>query len=182
MSLRIAAAGPMLLHATTTAPVMLGLTGAPEALFEAGAEYYRVIDGTSVLHAISPQDGPLSGTLALSAEPLRPLGEGLGETVLVSPGGTAAFVFSLKKTTTIGIGVRAEPDFAYVRVVDEKGKLVGEGVAQLLPNLPAGRYVLEARVLPDAPPTTLRPALLGTVSRASGPPPDVIRSYLAGNP
>jgi hypothetical protein len=137
-----------------------------------------VIEGPSVLRVISPQDGPLSGTIALSAEPLRPLGEGLGETVLVPPGGTAAFAFSLQKPATIGIGVRANPDFVHVRVFDEKGKLVGEGVAQLLPNLPAGRYVLEARVLPGALPTTLRPALLGTVPRGSGPPPDVIRSYL----
>jgi hypothetical protein len=164
LSLRIQAAGPMLLHATTTAPVLLGLKGQPVGLFEAGAEFNRVIEGPGVLRVISPQDGPLSGTLALSAEPLRPLGEGLGETVLVPSGGTAAFAFSLQKPATIGI--------------DEKGKLAGEGVAQLLPNLPAGRYLLEARVLPGAPPTTLRPALLGTVPRGSGPPPDVIRFYL----
>jgi hypothetical protein len=178
LSLRIQAAGPMLLHATTTAPVLLGLKGQPVGLFEAGAEFNRVIEGPGVLRVISPQDGPLSGTLALSAEPLRPLGEGLGETVLVPSGGTAAFAFSLQKPATIGIGVRANPDFVQVRVFDEKGKLAGEGVAQLLPNLPAGRYLLEARVLPGAPPTTLRPALLGTVPRGSGPPPDVIRFYL----
>jgi hypothetical protein len=114
-------------------------------LFGGGAEYHRVIEGPGVLHVISPQDGPLSGTLALSAEPLRPLGEGLGESVIVPPGGTAAFAFSLQKTATIGIGVRAEPDAAQVRVFDASGKLVGEGVAQLLPNLPAGHYVVEAR-------------------------------------
>lgn len=178
MSLRIPAPGPMLLHATTTAPVLLGLEGQPVGLFEAGAEVHRVIEGPAVLRLISPQDGPLSGTLSLSAEPLRPVGEGLGETVLVAPGGSAAFSFSLQKTATIGVGVRANPDFVHVRVFDEKGKIAGEGVAQLLPNLPTGRYVLEARVMPSAPPTTLRPALLGSVPRSSGPPPEIVRSYL----
>jgi hypothetical protein len=178
MSVRLKASGPMLLHATTTAPVLMGMDGQQVALFGAGAEFHRAIKGAGVLRVISPQDGPLSGTLALSAEPLRTLGEGLGETVMVPPGGSAAFSFSLAKAATIGIGVRAVPDTAHVRVFNESGGLVGEGVAQLLPDLPAGHYVLEARVPAGAPPTTLRPALLGTVPRGSGPPPDVIRGYL----
>ena len=43
----------------------------------------------------------------------------------------------------------AEPDDAAVRVLDAAGKVVGEGVAQLR-TLPAGHYLLEARVPPDA--------------------------------
>jgi hypothetical protein len=38
--------------------------------------------------------------------------------------------------------------------------------------------VIEARVPPDAPPTLLRAALIGTVPRPNGPPPDVVADYL----
>jgi hypothetical protein len=180
MAFRIPGDGPILLHATTTAPVLLGLADGQVELFGAGAEFHRAIDAPATLRVLSPQDGPLSGTLALSAEPLRVLSDGLGPTVALPPGGTAAFAFTLPRQATIGIGVRAEPDRARVRVLNAAGHVVGEGVAQLLPQLPAGNYVLEARIPPDAPPTILRPALLGTVPRPSGPPPDVVRSYLAG--
>jgi len=178
MALRISGTGTLLLHATTTSPVLLGLAGEPPEVFSAGAAFHRAIDAQSILRIISPQDGPLSGTLALSAEPLRPLHEGLGEQVSVPPGGTAAFAFVLTRTATIGIGLRAEPDRARVRVLSAAGRVVGEGVAQLLPNLAPGAYVLEARVPPEAPTTLLRPALFGTVPRASGPPPEIVRTYL----
>jgi hypothetical protein len=50
-------------------------------------------------------------------------------------------------------------------------------VAQLR-DLKAGAYVLEARVPPTAPPTVLRPALVGITPRGNGPPPDVVQNYL----
>ncbi len=178
MALRLPGAGKLLLHATTTSPVLLGFAGEPPELFPAGAEFHRAIDAASVLRIMSPQDGPLSGTLALSAEPLRPLHEGLGEQVAVPPGGSAAFAFTLGKTATVGIGVRAEPDRARVRVLNAAGRVIGEGVAQLLPNLAPGTYILEARVPPEAPTTLVRPALFGTAPRASGPPPEIVRAYL----
>ena len=111
------------------------------------------------------------------AEPLVPVGEGLGAQVAVAPGGAAAFAFTLAKSTTIGVGVRAEPDRVNARLLDASGKVVGEGVAQLQ-ALEAGAYVLEARVPPDAGPTVLRPALIGITPRPNGPPPDVVQSYL----
>jgi hypothetical protein len=95
----------------------------------------------------------------------------------VAPGGSAAFGFSLVRAATIGVGVRAEPDRAEVRLLDANGAVVGEGVAQLQ-KLPAGRYVLEARVPADAPPTLIRPALVGITPQGSGPPPDVVQHYL----
>lgn len=178
MALSLAPDAPVLLHATTTAPVLLGVGDAPPELFAAGAEFHRALPaGPVTLRILSPHDGPLAGTLALSAEPIRPVAEGLGEAVAVAPGGSAAFGFTLARAAIVGLGVRADPDRAAVRLLDAGGAVLGEGVAQLRPLL-AGRYVIEARVPPDAPPTTLRPAVVGITPPGRGPPPDVAQSYL----
>jgi uncharacterized protein len=181
-TLRFDAASPVLLHVSTTAPVFAGLqqagrTDAP-ALFAAGAELHRAVAaGPVTLRLISADDGPMSGTVSVWAETLVPIGEGLGDSVAVAPGGTAAFSFTLAHADTIGVGLRAEPDQAQARLLDAHGAIVGEGVAQLQ-HLAAGDYVLEARVPPGAPPTLLRPALVGITPRGSGPPPDVVQTYL----
>jgi hypothetical protein len=183
MALTLTQDRPVLLHATTTAPVLIGLkqtgrTDAP-ALFAAGASFHRVVaSGSAELRIYAPQDGPLSGSMDLAAEPIIPIQEGLGEAVSVSPGGAAVFGFSLAKQATIGVGVRADPDKATVRLLTATGAVMGEGVAQLR-TLPPGQYLIEAQVQPDAPPTTLRPAVIGITPRGNGPPPDVAASYLA---
>ena len=178
----LAPEAPVLLHATTTAPVLLALQQgsrpAVPVLFPAGAELHRALAaGPAVLRLYAPQDGPLSGTLELSTQPVTPIGEGLGPTVTVAPGGSAVFGFRLAKAATIGLGVRAEPDDAAVRVLDAAGEVVGEGVAQLR-ALPSGSYLLEARVPPSGSTTLLRPAVVGITPRGSGPPPEVARTYL----
>ena len=181
-TLRFDAATPMLLHISTTVPVFAGLqqagrTDAP-ALFAAGAELHcAVAAGPVTLRLVSADDGPMGGTVSVWAEKLVPIGEGLGDSVAVAPGGTAAFSFTLPRAGTIGVGLRAEPDQAQARLLDAHGAIVGEGVAQLL-HLAAGDYVLEARVPPSAPPTLLRPALVGVTPRGNGPPPDVVQGYL----
>ena len=182
MALSFTADAPMLLHVSTTAPVLAGLQQAGRtdmpALFPAGAELHRVVaPGPVTLRLFSADDGPLSGTATVWAETLVSVSEGLGSQVAVAPGGAAAFAFTLAKATTIGVGVRAEPDRVDARLLDGSGKVVGDGVAQLRP-LAAGAYVLEARVPPDAAPTVLRPALIGITPRPNGPPPDVVQSYL----
>jgi hypothetical protein len=183
MALTLSQDQPVLLHASTTSPVLIGLkqqgrTDAP-VLFAAGASFHRVVAaGAAELRIYAPQDGPLSGSLDLTAEPIIPITEGLGQPVSVAPGGTAVFGFSLAQKATIGVGVRADPDRATVRLLDATGKIAGEGVAQLR-TLEAGTYLIEAQVAPDAPPTTLRPAVIGITPRGNGPPPDVAAGYLA---
>ena len=178
---RFDAGGPALLHVSTTAPVLAGLQQAgrsdPPALFAAGAELHRAVAaGPVTLLLVSPDDGPLGGTLSVSSEPLRPIGEGLGETVAVGPGGSAAWSFTLPQKLTIGVGVRAQPDESQVRLLDAHGAVLGEGVAQLR-TLPAGDYVLEALV-PGVNSALLRPALVGITPRGDGPPPEIVQSYL----
>jgi hypothetical protein len=181
-ALSFTAETPMLLHVTSTAPVLAGLQQAGRndapVLFAAGAELHRVVaPGAVVLRLYSADDGPMSGSVSVWAERLVPLGEGLGPQTAVAPGGAAAFGFTLAKAATIGVGVRAQPDRVAARLLDAKGAVVGEGVAQLR-KLAAGDYVLEARVPADAAATVLRPALIGITPRGNGPPPDVVQTYL----
>ena len=181
-TLNFDAASAVLLHVSTTGPVFAGLqqagrTDAP-ALFAAGAELHRAVAaGPVTLRLVSADDGPMGGTVSVWAEKMVRIGEGLGDSVAVAPGGTAAFSFTLSKASAIGVGLRADPDQAQARLLDAKGAIVGEGVAQLQ-HLAAGDYVLEARVPPSAPPTLLRPALVGVTPRGNGPPQDVVQGYL----
>ena len=182
MALKLNQPGASLLHVSTTAPVLAALVQAgrsdPPRLFPAGAELHVMLAaGPAELRFYAPSDGPLTGSVAVSAEPVIAMAEGLGAAVSVAPGGSAAFGFNLAQAATIGVGVRADPDLARVRVLDATGAIKGEGVAQLL-ALPAGAYVIEAQVPADAPPTLLRPAVIGITPRGSGPPPEVAQHYL----
>ncbi len=174
---------PMLLRARTTAPVIIALAqdGQREApqLFPAGAEYHRYLAaGSAELWLMAAQDGAMTGSLELTAVAVQQLGEGLGEPVLAGPGDTALFGFTLARAGRIGLGLRAEPDHVAVRLLDARGQPLGEGVA-LLRQLPAGRYVMEARLPTEAPPSLLRPAVVGIDPRPNGPPPDVVQGYLS---
>jgi hypothetical protein len=177
MALSLSPAGPVLLHARTTAPVVLALGEDAPLVFPAGAELHRYLPGgPAVLRLLSPQDGPLSGSLELTATPVQPAGEGLGAPIMVGAGGSALFGFTMPREGWVGLGIRAEPDLAQVRLLDAKGAEQGSGLAQLH-RLQPGRYVIEARVPADATATALRPAILGLTPRPSGPPPEIARQY-----
>jgi hypothetical protein len=128
------------------------------------------------LRLISPHDGPLAGSLELTTTPVIPAGEGLGDPVAVAPGGTALFGFDVAKDGAVGVGTRADPDRASVRLLDENGAVVGEGVA-MLRRLHPGHYLIEAKLPADAPTATVQPAVVGLAPRPSGPPADVVRQY-----
>ena len=170
--------GPLLLHVSTTAPSFLAVGSASPTPYPAGVEFDRVLaPGDTRLRLYPLHDGPLSGSLAVGAAPIMPVSEGLGPETIVPPGGAAAFGFTLDRVATIGVGLRADPDRATARLLNATGQTVGTGVAQLV-TLQPGRYVLEAQIPPDAPATTLRPAVVGLVKRPDGPPADVVREYL----
>jgi hypothetical protein len=173
---------PVLLHARTTAPVLLSLTQSNGdtgvMLFPAGAALHRYVGaGTAELRLYSPHEGPLAGSLELTATPVVPIAEGLGEARAVAPGATALFGFEVTRAGSIGVGIRSEPDRAMVRLLDAAGKSLGDGVAQLH-RLDPGRYFVEARIPTTGRTTTIRPAVIGIKPAPSGPPPEVTRQYL----
>ena len=176
---------PVLLHVRTSAPVIAALDlgqnlgqGSEPTLYPAGAELHQYVPaGSATLRLYSPHDGPLAGTLTLTATPVTPIAEGLGEERTLAPGSTALFGFELTRAAEIGVGVRSVPDLASVRLLDAAGRSLGEGIAQLH-RLPAGRYLLEAKAPADGGPMIVRPALVGLTPRPAGPPPEVAKEYL----
>jgi hypothetical protein len=174
--------GPALLHARTNAPVILvfrqgDAAGAP-ILYPAGAEFHHyVAPGEADLALYSPHDGPLGGTLELTATPVKEMGEGLGEAQALAPGGTALFGFEVTRAGSIGVGVRAEPDQATAKLLDADGKLVGDGVTQFV-RLEPGRYFLEVSAPAAGGTLTLRPAIIGLAPPPAGPPPEIVKNYL----
>jgi len=182
MTLALSPQTPVLLNARSTSPVILaldqgGALGDP-VLYPAGAELHAYVGaGEARLRIYSPQDGALSGALDLTASPLVPVTEGVGEANALAPGEAALFVFDLAHAATIGVGVRADPDSATVRLLDASGNSLGEGVAQLR-RLEAGRYIIEARAPADGPALVVRPAVIGLTPPSNGPPADVAQHYL----
>ena len=178
----LAAKTAVLLHARTNAPAILSLQqgvarGAPE-LFPLGAEFHRYLAaGAAELRLYSPQDGPLSGELELTATPVTEIAEGIGEPQALAPGSMALFGFEVKRAANIGVGVRSDPDRASARLLDSSGRRIGEGVAQLQ-TLQPGHYLLEARAPADGETLTVRPAVVGLTPPDNGPPPDVTSRYL----
>jgi len=183
MAIALEPPGPSLLRARTTAPVILSLTQgntpAQPMVFPAGADFYRYIAaGSAELRLYAPHDGPLGGSLEMTATAIEPMREGLGEARVLAPGGTILFGFEVTRAGEVGAGVRSEPDRAAVRVLDESGRVVGEGVAQMR-RLEPGRYLLEVRAPVQGATLTVRPALVGITPPPAGPPPDVAAEYLA---
>jgi hypothetical protein len=173
-------AAPAVLDIRASAPALVAVTqGAREAaVFPAGVEMHRYAGpGRALVEIVSPHDGPLSGTLTIATTPVIPASDGLNEPVALGPGATALFTFEVRKAGEIGLGLRAEPDRAELRLLDASGRVIGEGAAQIA-RLEPGRYFAEARAPADAPATTLRLALRGLSPPLSGPPPEVVAELL----
>jgi uncharacterized protein len=178
MALRLAPGAPALLHVSATAPAIVAIGADAPVLFGKGVATARYLPaGETVVHLLAPQDGPLSGSLELAGTPVILQAEGVGAPVVVFPGSAAVFGFTVTTTGPVGIGVRADPDRVTARLLDEHGVVLAQGVS-MLRDLAPGHYLLEASVPPDAPTTTLRAAVLGTVPHPNPPPPDVIRGLL----
>lgn len=172
---------PQLLGVTTSAPVVVALeqNGAREMkLYATGADFRRyVAAGEATLTIWSPHDGPLGGALDLTSAPVVPAKEGVGDAVAVAPGASVLFGFEVRKASEIGVGLRADPDRAEARLMEESGKLIATGVSQIR-KLQPGRYILEARMPADAPAAVVRPALIGLDPPPAGPPPEEVEKFL----
>ncbi|OAI23561.1 hypothetical protein A1351_19265 [Methylosinus sp. R-45379] len=172
---------PIVVDIRTSAPAILAFTqnGAREVeTFPAGVELHRyAAPGRALIEIFSPHDGALSGVLSIATTPVIPVTDGVNDPIALGPAGSALFTFEVTKAGEIGLGLRAEPDRAALRLLDVAGKTLGEGAAQIL-RLEPGRYFVEARAPTDAPATTLRLALRGLAPPPSGPPQEVAAEFL----
>ncbi|WP_051079680.1 hypothetical protein [Methylosinus sp. LW4] len=172
---------PVVVDIRTSAPAILAFTqnGAREVeTFPAGVELHRyAAPGRALIEIFSPHDGPLSGALSIATTPVIPVTDGVNDPIALGPAGAALFTFEVAKAGEIGLGLRAEPDRAALRLLDAAGKTLGEGAAQIL-RLEPGRYFVEARAPTDAPATIVRLALRGLAPPPSGPPQEVAAEFL----
>ncbi|WP_371824240.1 hypothetical protein [Methylosinus sp. KRF6] len=172
---------PVVVDVRTSAPAIVAFTqnGAREVeTFPAGVELHRyAAPGRALIEIFSPHDGALSGALSIATTPVVPVTDGVIDPIALGPAGTALFTFEVAKVGEIGLGLRAEPDRATLRLLDVAGKTLREGAAQIL-RLEPGRYFVEARAPADAPATTLRLALRGLAPPPSGPPQEVAAEFL----
>jgi len=175
------ARAPVVVDIRTSAPAIVAFTqnGARAVeTYPSGVELHRyAAPGRALVEIYSPHDGAMSGALDISTTPVIPVKDGVNDPIALGPAGSALFTFEVTKAGEIGLGLRAEPDRAELRLFDAAGKTLGEGAAQIL-RLEPGRYFVEARAPADAPATTLRLALRGLAPPPSGPPPEVVAEFL----
>ena len=170
------------LHLRTATPVATVVTRAAGAVVEihpAGALLHVLEDGDDsvevVLHALA--GGQLAGVAELTASPVVPLTEGRNPALLLAGGDRAYSSFELTERRRIGVGVRADASSVECELLDAAGRSLGHGVLQLV-DLEPGRYTLAIGQPAEAPPASARPVIVGLSAPGTGPPPEVLRTYL----
>jgi hypothetical protein len=173
---------PSMLHLRSAAALVTRLDqeGAPARVevHPQGTSYDAYLPaGRSTLWLRALGGGALAGTAEIAVSEVIPVGEGLGPEVLLSAGDSQAFSFKVERSSVVGIGVRASAELVEAALLNEKGERLADGPAQMW-TLEAGTYLLVLRAPVDAPPVTVRPALVGLAPPDVGPPQDVIRGYV----
>jgi hypothetical protein len=182
MRLRLKVAAPTLVHLRAASPMLTRLDRgegpAEVALHSSGVVLDAYLPGAASEISLRSIAGEmLSGTAELTGTPLTSIGDGLGPRAILPAGGSRAFSFSVLRKGEVGIGVKASSDLATSTLLDASGKVLCSGLIQM-PTLEAGTYVLVVRIPETSGPVTIRPAIAGLVPPDTGPPADVIRSYL----
>ena len=176
--LYFAPADARLIHFETDTPVVLRAGDTPQP-FPAGAVVNLFQPKAKPLFLdILAVAGSLGGTARFDAIPAIPITDGLGPRILIAPGQSQLFTFSLTAAQSIGAGVRGSVDDANVRLLASDGTLLGQGLV-LMHTLAPGSYYLAVDVPPDGVATTIQPALVGKTLPDDGPPDDVKAQYLA---
>ncbi len=119
----------------------------------------------------------LSGTVELTVTPVTEIGEGLGPEVLLAPGATRMFSFTVAREGQVGVGVRASADVVEASLLSGDGRPIGTGAVQMSTLMP-GTYLLALHAPTTTAPVVARPAVAGLTPPDTGPPQDVIRRYL----
>ncbi len=181
-TLQFHAPQPLMLHVRTSTPLVTLLKRGDAAPDVEVHPTGTVLDAylteePAVLGLRALGGGTLWGTAEVTVSPVTRISEGLGPEVLLPAGGTSLFSFTVTRDGPVGIGVRANPDVVDCTLLDSAGKRLGSGVVQM-PTLKPGTYLLALHAPPDSGPVPARPALAGVELPSTGPPEDVVRSYL----
>jgi hypothetical protein len=180
--LRLSPAEPVLLQLRAPIP-LVSVLGRPGAAVEVGvhAEGARLDAvlpaGASDLLLRPAQPGPLHGRLDLLASRVAPIGEGLGPELVLAPGSSRAFSFTVAEGGPVGVGVRASEETVEATLLDAGLRPVAAGLVQM-PTLAPGVYVLVVRAPAEGRALSVRPAVAGLTQPSTDPPPEVVRRYL----
>jgi hypothetical protein len=181
VSLALHQDAPAMIEVKSASPAIVGFSQNGQrdiAAYATGVELHHLMSaGDARLDIYAPSDGVLSGALDVVATPAIAAHEGVNDPIALSPGGGALFMFETTRDGEIGVGLRSEPDNASLRVLDQSGKLLGEGVVQSL-KLAKGRYLVEARLREGAPASVLSLAIVGVSPPPAQPPEDVIAELM----
>lgn len=170
-----------LVHLRSTTPVVSRVTtttGTRVALHPQALDL-DVLAGPELVEVrLRPLDSSvLTGELEVTASPLVAMGEGLGPEVMLAPGQSRGFGFTVTTAGPVGVGVRAERDVVEARLLDATGTPLGAGTA-MMTRLGPGAYVVVLHAPAAGGALRARPAVVGLVPPSSGPPEEVIRRYL----
>jgi hypothetical protein len=181
-SVAVHTTGAALLQARTQCPVLarfISANGVPQTeVYEQGALLSAYMpDGTGTLTLRGLAGSSLSGTLDLITTPVTNAVEGLGPEVILPPGGSRLYSFVVTREGPVGVGVWSDSGTIEGTVLDASGRPLGSGVVQM-PKLKPGTYLLSLRVPETGRPVGVRPALVGLQTPPTGPPEDVVRSYI----
>lgn len=178
----VGAGAPSLLSFRSPGPALSLVTkdGAPpEVAIHRGGVSLDVYaaSGSARLLLRSLGSGALGGRATLTATPVTKIAEGLGPETLLGAGQARLYGFHIARSGAVGIGVRASSDLVTATLLSASGERLGEGFVQM-PELAIGDYLVSVRAPADAAPVKIRPALAGVEPPGTGPPPDVIRTYV----
>ena len=172
---------PVMLHLRTGAALATRLetAGQPATIdvFSEGASLDAFLpDGRAVLGLRALAGATLSGTAELTTTSVTRMEEGLGPEVLLAPGATRLFSFQVTRPGPVGVGVRASAEIVEATLMRGDGRRVGSGTQ--MPTLEPGTYLLSLHVPGDGETVRARPAVVGLVPPATGPPEEIVRQYI----
>ena len=145
----------------------------------AGCDVYRLLDPGSYRFMVRAfADGPLSGSLDWTAEPVEALKEGIGAQYWLAPGESRIFRFETESEGEIGLGLQVEADNLRCTISDISHNFLGDGCQQFL-KVEKGSYLLEVSAPMEGRPAKFRPVILGLSGSKMGVPEEYLRDFFS---
>jgi hypothetical protein len=143
----------------------------------AGCDIYRLLNPGSYRFMVRAfANGPLSGNLGWTAEPVETLKEGIGAQYWLAPGESRLFRFATESEGEIGLGLQVEADTLRCLITDTSHNVLGDGCQQFL-KVDQGNYLLKVSAPGEGRPARFRPVVLGLSGSKMGVPEEYLRDF-----
>ncbi len=121
---------------------------------------------------------PLAGSLILTRDRAEQIAEAFGPWVLLKPGESRYFSFSVKESGKIGLGVQGKRDGARCEILTPEGVTLADGV-RLVEELSKGSYLIRIYLPMDEDVVAARAVVAGLIPPGTGPPDEYIRRLMS---